>query len=515
MDTNLDLLRLAQTPYLGWYISGEAETPTKFRVHAREDQGNSVFRIDVDGRHVPDSEWHGKYVAAKDLGVWLAKGKIFLATWKDREEYSVNAPLPRHNVPTQRIRDAILVNLFRLHEAGFPHETQIDLDGVAAEFAVEPLLVHRAVEYLYDHQYIEDFGSFGRNWSTGDFWISSSGIQHLEGRKLIPNLVESTSGETVLEAQPMTDPVTGVGDRKRVAVVHGRDIQLRDDMFDFLGAIGLRPVEWSQAITATGKGTPYNKEAVAEIFRNTQAVVVLMTGDDEARLDARLRTESDASFESVLTPQPRPNVLIELGMAFGIMDSRTIIVQIGNLRPISDLAGLNVARLSNDASSRKQLAGRLRNAGCDVDDSGDRWLKVGDFERNVRLPTPSSVRLDTDSQDEIQLIIGRLKSETVEIYGPITVAEFLRRCGGELSAGYEDRRPSVLIQALGLQQVSGQDFPFAGIRNALNSLLAEGLVERQTKNTSEFHALGTDYYAYKLIQPLGRDVLRVLRTSRE
>jgi hypothetical protein len=40
---------------------------------------------------------------------------------------------------------------------------------------------------------------------------------------------------------------------KCVFVVHGRNSALRDSMFAFLRAIGLQPLEWSQAVKATGE----------------------------------------------------------------------------------------------------------------------------------------------------------------------------------------------------------------------------------------------------------------------
>ncbi len=44
---------------------------------------------------------------------------------------------------------------------------------------------------------------------------------------------------------------------KKVFVVHGRNDKLRESMFNFLVALGLKPVEWSQAIQATQKASPY------------------------------------------------------------------------------------------------------------------------------------------------------------------------------------------------------------------------------------------------------------------
>lgn len=46
-------------------------------------------------------------------------------------------------------------------------------------------------------------------------------------------------------------------DSRVVFVVHGRNCEARDALFDFLRAIALHPLEWSEAIQATGKSTPF------------------------------------------------------------------------------------------------------------------------------------------------------------------------------------------------------------------------------------------------------------------
>ena len=55
-------------------------------------------------------------------------------------------------------------------------------------------------------------------------------------------------------------------------------------IFDFLYSIGLKPLEFSKARELTGKPMPYVKEILDAAFAHAQAVVVLLTPDDEARL---------------------------------------------------------------------------------------------------------------------------------------------------------------------------------------------------------------------------------------
>lgn len=166
---------------------------------------------------------------------------------------------------------------------------------------------------------------------------------------------------------------------KKVFVVHGRDEARRKAMFAFLRSIGLNPIEWSKGVKDTGSASPYNGEVVDGMLSQAVAVVVLLTPDDLAYLRADLIKPSDDDFESKATPQARPNVLFEAGMAFGYRPDHTIIVQFGKLRPFSDIAGRNIIHMDDSAKQRSELANRLGNAGADVDTSGTDWYTEGDF----------------------------------------------------------------------------------------------------------------------------------------
>jgi predicted nucleotide-binding protein len=170
-----------------------------------------------------------------------------------------------------------------------------------------------------------------------------------------------------------------VEDSKKIFVVHGRNNSLRTALFQFLRAIGLKPVEWSQAIRDTGKASPYIGEVLDTAFSKAQAVVVLMTPDDYAFLREDLRTSKDPPYETQPTPQARPNVLFEAGMAMGWSSERTVLVEVGELRPFSDVGGRHVIRLNNSTERRQELAQRLESAGCQIDLSGTDWHREGDF----------------------------------------------------------------------------------------------------------------------------------------
>ncbi len=165
-------------------------------------------------------------------------------------------------------------------------------------------------------------------------------------------------------------------DTRAVAVVHGRDERCRRSLFDLLRALGLHPVEWERAVAWTGTGAPSITQVLEELFVSTQAVVVMVTPDEEVRLRPHLAGGDD---EHGL--QARPNVYLEAGMALALHPQRTVLVEVGLTRPVSDLAGLHTIRLDNSAPRRQALADRLRTAGCPVDIEGNRdWYEAGNFE---------------------------------------------------------------------------------------------------------------------------------------
>ena len=202
---------------------------------------------------------------------------------------------------------------------------------------------------------------------------------------------------------------------ERVFVVHGRNQAAADSMFGFLRAIGLKPIEWDQAVAMTGKGSPYVGEVLDVAFREGQAFVILLTPDDVAYLHSDY---SDGEGDPEMKPQgqARPNVLFEAGMALGRNEERTILVELGEVRPFSDVAGRHVLRLDNSAKKRLALASRLETAGCPVDRSGSHWLDVGDFNP----PKPGA-----------SLPIGK-RISTADKRGPSVDIQWMSRGGTKL-----------------------------------------------------------------------------------
>src|ERR1035437_4685359 len=167
-------------------------------------------------------------------------------------------------------------------------------------------------------------------------------------------------------------------DARDVFVVYGRNDELRRSMFDFLRAIGLNPLEWSMAIEMTNSGAPYVGEVLDAAFSQAKAVVVLLTPDEIAYLQPIYGSHPDDP-ETKPAPQARPNVLFEAGMALGRHPKHTILVEVGEMRSFSDVAGRHAIRMTNDVAQRQELANRLKTAGCSLNTTGTDWHKAGDF----------------------------------------------------------------------------------------------------------------------------------------
>jgi predicted nucleotide-binding protein len=173
-------------------------------------------------------------------------------------------------------------------------------------------------------------------------------------------------------------------DRKSLFVVCGRNVTVNTALYSLLRALGLFPYEWEQLVALAveahhGGGNPNVLEVVEYGFEIAHGALVLFTPDDQACLADIHRVESDAPYERVLTGQPRPNVLLEAGYALGQDRQHTLVVSVGEIRPISDLSGLHILRLDDSAARRKDLAERLRAMGFDVETRGEHWLSAGSF----------------------------------------------------------------------------------------------------------------------------------------
>lgn len=189
--------------------------------------------------------------------------------------------------------------------------------------------------------------------------------------------------------------ISGEDMNKKVFVIHGRNEKIRKSFFEFLRSIGLQPIEWNQAIKLTGKSSPYIGEIIEAGLNEAKSIIVLFTPDETATLKEEFIQNPE---ERHPVPQSRPNVVFEAGMAMGKNPDRTVLVEIGNIREISDIIGRHVVKFNGTPKKRKELITKLKNAGCNVDDSGSDWLEAGDFT-NIPGTTENSLKQKKRKQD--------------------------------------------------------------------------------------------------------------------
>jgi DNA-binding CsgD family transcriptional regulator len=120
-------------------------------------------------------------------------------------------------------------------------------------------------------------------------------------------------------------------------------------------------------------------EAVRAALAMAHAVVVLMTPDDVVRLHPDLHAKNETTAETEDSMQARPNVLLELGMALMSHPTTTLVLIVGDQRPVTDLGGVNYLTIADTVECRQKIATRLQAAGCPVDLRGSRWHTAGDF----------------------------------------------------------------------------------------------------------------------------------------
>ena len=277
------------------------------------------------------------------------------------------------------------------------------------------------------------------------------GVQ-IQQWNMIPNVTNQPG--SALESTPRDDqelrPPT---DAQDVFVVHGRNSAARNAIFGFLRSIGLHPLEWSEATIYTGKPSPYVGEILDAAFSKAHAFVVLFTPDDEARLRQEFRVDGDPPHETELTGQARPNVLFEAGMAMGRYPERTVLVELGSLRPFSDTAGLHVIRMDGSSQRRQELAQRLEAAGCPVRLEGTDWHTAGDFGAVItsivdeaagpvdvaegETTTSGNSRL---SDDAMELLTEATQGESGEIEKLRTQAGLIFRTRYKTFGEFGDRR---------------------------------------------------------------------------
>ena len=209
------------------------------------------------------------------------------------------------------------------------------------------------------------------------------------------------------------ETVSDAADPREVFVVQGRNTDANTALDLFLHAINLLPVEWPHATSATATGAPHIGHAVDVGLASAHAVIVLFTPDDEVKLSPRLWGDNEPEYETRKNWQARPNVIYEAGRAMERFPTRTVLVELGNLRPFSDVAGLHTIRLDDSPERRRDLADRLLTIGCKVNLDSRTLYSAGDFASAMAEESPPS--LETPERDANKDIAARLSADAKDL----------------------------------------------------------------------------------------------------
>jgi len=172
---------------------------------------------------------------------------------------------------------------------------------------------------------------------------------------------------------------------KVVFIVHGRNKEAVSATREFLESIKLIPKTLDDVFASMDTATPQTEETLKRAFSLAQAVIVLFTPDDIGCLRKCFRDKKEPTSETRPNGQPRLNVIYEAGWAMGgPFRTRTIFIEIGEVKLFSDISGLITVRMTDDVEGRRRLIERLNVAGCACDDRDGSWRETGKFDASVK-----------------------------------------------------------------------------------------------------------------------------------
>lgn len=164
--------------------------------------------------------------------------------------------------------------------------------------------------------------------------------------------------------------------RRNVYVIDGQNVAMRNAMHEFLSALNLQYITKDTAVDQV-RGSPFSDEVLDTTLDSAQAIIVIFTAAEYARLRRKLRKSGEGKKE---VPQPGMDQVFEAGYVIGRFPERTILIQIGQVQLFSDIDGRYIPNFSGTEEERKDLINRLRQIGCALQIDENRWRSAGNFQ---------------------------------------------------------------------------------------------------------------------------------------
>lgn len=243
--------------------------------------------------------------------------------------------------------------------------------------------------------------------------LTNMGFEHAQitAVKLAEPRIGPDLMQTDQQGKAMSIVIERKIDQRRIFLVHGRNKKAHDQMMVFLRSLDLDPWDFDRAVGSIPHGSPHIGDVLKWAFENTSCVLVLITGDDDAKLKEELWLPDEKADEKKVQPQPRLNVVFEAGRAIALNETKTVLVQVGKSKAFSDIQGRYLHHFNGSPDERKKLKEVLQSAGCAVQESGD-WLYAGDFSALARplgpgtIPLEQPISADDLSTEEKELILA-------------------------------------------------------------------------------------------------------------
>lgn len=169
-----------------------------------------------------------------------------------------------------------------------------------------------------------------------------------------------------------------------VFLIHGRDLQARNEVCSFLEALGLKPITFSDE-RECARSAPTVLDVVQQGMERCQLVLALFTPDEWCLLRGDMREEGKDERD-YRRWQARPNVMFEAGLAYSKDPERVVFLELGDVQLFSDVTGMHSfapTNRSENGSARHSLYSWLKNwfsaRGVEIR-SGEAWKQEGDFE---------------------------------------------------------------------------------------------------------------------------------------
>jgi hypothetical protein len=169
----------------------------------------------------------------------------------------------------------------------------------------------------------------------------------------------------------------------RAFIIQGHDSQTLGELTKFLKSVGIEVIPFFRAPSEEG-GIEAVLPKVLNGIKDASIVIVLFTPEEQSNFhDPRTGAfrAHDDDGERLGGWQPRPNVILEAGIAVATAENKTVLVKIGPVRIPSDLAGILFVDLDKAEAKESLLHALKTKLGGDLTISKSASKLPGNFNR--------------------------------------------------------------------------------------------------------------------------------------